>query len=334
MDSTALLTSQNPADLGLISDTRNLASIKRLGQGSRAQQAEALKTAASQFEAILVQQWFDAVRAGSESLAPDSPLRSKYSSFFEDMLAQQQVTAMVNGQGRVSKNSITYLVAKQFARSLGDEGKELLKELTAPAGVHTPSAETQLAGAGHIKAPAENLMQSNLRAAINSFKAQYGDAVNGAVAANYRDQQDFVDKLMPHAVKVAEDTGLNPLVMLAQAALETGWGEHVPDNNNYFGIKAGGSWQGPVQELSSAEFRDGQFADEVSAFRAYRDVGESMRDYAALIQGNARYQRAAACSYDPDKYFDEIQKAGYATDPQYASKLKQIARKIAFMAYK
>ena len=135
-------------------------------------------------------------------------------------------------------------------------------------------------------------------------------------------------------MKVAEDTGLNPLVMLAQAALETGWGEHVPDNNNYFGIKAGGSWQGPVQELSSAEFRDGQFADEVSAFRAYRDVGESMRDYAALIQGNARYQRAAACSYDPDKYFDEIQKAGYATDPQYASKLKQIARKIAFMAYK
>ena len=100
MTSGALLPGlKDSADLGLISDTRNLSSLRRMAAGSKREQAEALKTAAAQFEALLVQQWFDAVRSGNESLCPDSPLRSKYSSFFEDMLAQQQVSSMVNGRG-------------------------------------------------------------------------------------------------------------------------------------------------------------------------------------------------------------------------------------------
>ncbi len=333
MTSGALLPGlKDSADLGLISDTRNLSSLRRMAAGSKREQAEALKTAAAQFEALLVQQWFDAVRSGNESLCPDSPLRSKYSSFFEDMLAQQQVSSMVNGRGKLNKNSVTYMIAKQFAGSLGDAGKEMLKELEQGAGVSAPTGEVSLSGSGHIKSPAVSLAQSNLRAAINSFKENYGKPA-GAVGS-FSSPQDFVDKLMPHALKTAEASGLNPLVILAQAALETGWGEHVPENNNYFGIKAGSSWDGPVQQLASDEFYDGKLQSEVSAFRAYPDVGASMRDYAALIQGNDRYSKAAACSYDPDKYFEEIQKAGYATDPHYASKLKQIARKIAFMAYK
>ena len=71
-----------------------------------------------------------------------------------------------------------------------------------------------------------------------------------------------------------------------------------------------------------------------SRFRAYPSVLESMQDYVSLITGNERYSAAADKSFDPDRYFEEIQKAGYATDPHYASKLKNIARQIAFMAYK
>lgn len=321
---------------GLVSDTHNLAALRQQANGTPAQQAQALKSAAQQFEAILVQQWFDAVRAGNESWSPDSPLRSKYSSFFEDMLAQQQVSSMVAGRGRLNKNSVTYLIAKQFAGSLGDAGKALLKELEQGSVGSMPSGtEVTLKGAAHRTSnPAVTLAQSNLRAAIQAFKDSYGSAAADSAPRSFASPEDFVTKLMPHALKVAQESGLNPLVFLSQAALETGWGEHVPANNNYFGIKAGGSWQGPVQHLASDEVYAGQRVSQVSAFRAYGGVEESMRDYASLITQNERYRKAAASSYDPEKYFDEIQKAGYATDPQYAAKLKQIARKIAFMAYK
>lgn len=339
MDAVKAPLVQSAAELGLVSDTKSLNKLKNLAMGDPREQAHALKTAAAQFEALLVQQWFDAVRAGNDALNADSPLKSKYSGFFEDMLAQQQVTSVVEGRGGINKNSITYLIAKQFAGSLGDAGKELMAELDgmAVSGLRSDSAgsEVQLKGAGHRAAPAAALALSNARAAVNSFRAQYGqDGSLGEGPRHFSSPEDFVEKLMPFALKAVEQSGMNPLVLLSQAALETGWGEHVPENNNYFGIKAGASWQGPVQNLSSDEFRDGAFAPEVSAFRAYGGVEESMRDYVTLIQSNERYARAAQCSYDPDRYFEEIQKAGYATDPNYAAKLKSIARRIAFMAYK
>ena len=86
------------------------------------------------------------------------------------------------------------------------------------------------------------------------------------------------------------------------------------------------------EALSSPEYENGKFVKEVSKFRKYSDVLASMRDYVNFIRDNQRYARAVDKSFDPDRYFDEIQRAGYATDPQYAAKLKNISRQIAFMA--
>lgn len=345
------------ANLGLIADTRGLNKLREMGNGSKKEQAQALYAAAQQFESLLMQYWVDGMRATNDELNPDSPLKSKYSGFFDDMLAQQQVSAMVQGNGvsgasgiGINKSSITYLITKQFASSLGDAGKELMAQLegTAPAD-KAPVGQLESSNQGPrffelrasdprvpvLQKPSQLMAQAkNHDASISSLSQMYADLPDARSMRSFSSPEDFVEKMMPYAVKAVEGMSMNPLVLVAQAALETGWGKHVPSGNNYYGIKAGGSWQGQVQNMDSPEFENGRMVTRNSAFRAYSSVLESMKDYVNLIKGNERYSKAASNSFDPDTYFEEIQRAGYATDPNYANKLKDIVRKIAFMAYK
>ncbi len=324
------LRAADPTDIGLVGDQRGLNRLRELGNGDKHQQAMSLKAAAEQFESLLTSYWVNGMRKSNDTIAPDSPLHSKYSSMFEDMLSEQQVGQMAKGSGAMSKNSITYLIAKQFSKSLGDEGKELLKEISQGT---APRADTFARGYG--SRTFSSLLDPNSYEArfVNGLKAEYGDEIGGDTR-NFESQEDFVRKLMPYALKATEGQGFNPLVIVAQAALETGWGRHVPDSNNYFGIKADSSWKGGRASFSSPEYENGRFVSEVSSFRSYSGVLDSMRDYIDFIRSNPRYGNAAAQSFDPDTYFDEIARAGYATDPDYAAKLKNISRQIAFMAYK
>ena len=328
------LNIKSATDLGLVADTRNLNKLRTLGLGSVEEQAQALKTAASQFEALLMKQCFEAFENSNRALNEDSPLHSKYSGFFESMLTDQRVEAMMQSRGSLNKNSITYLIAKQFAGSLGDEGKKLLESLTAPTqGSLSASNEVSVKGS-YVKAQGLSPLElSNAKASLNAYHQTFRREDLPPVPKNFADAQDFVDKLMPYAVKATEGSGMNPLVLLSQAALETGWGEHVK-GNNFYGIKAGGSWRGETEDFATHEFLGGKSVSILDTFRAYPSVLESMQDYVSLIQNNERYHKAAKISWDPERYFEEIQKAGYATDPNYASKLTQISRKIAFMAYK
>ena len=357
MDTSSPQMQKVKADLGLLADTRGLNKLRELGNGSDQQKAQALYMAAQQFEAMLMQYWVDGMRATNDELNPDSPLRSKYSGFFDDMLAQQQVGAMVNGNatsaGVVNKNSISYMITKQFAGSLGDEGKRLLAHLEGRP--YDEGAASSLTGGMYELdedspeyyqlsekdrfvssgfSPAQLYRDSkNANTSVSRLSELYGSLPSPSEMRNFSSPEDFVSKMMPYAVKAVEGVPMNPLVLVAQAALETGWGKHIPAGNNYYGIKAGSSWQGPTEDLNSPEFENGRMVTRNSRFRAYPSVLESMQDYVSLITGNERYAKAAASSYDPDRYFEEIQKAGYATDPQYAAKLKNISRQVAFMAY-
>lgn len=132
------------------------------------------------------------------------------------------------------------------------------------------------------------------------------------------------------AAKAAEDaTGIPAAFMIAQAAHETGWGRkeitHADGTpaNNLFGIKAGGNWTGPVAEVTTTEYINGVPRKVVAKFRAYDSYEDSFRDYARLITDNPRYEKAQATARTGSAvaYAAELQKAGYATDPEYARKL-------------
>lgn len=145
---------------------------------------------------------------------------------------------------------------------------------------------------------------------------------------------EFVSTMLPMAEAAAKRIGIDPRYLVAQAALETGWGKSVmrnPDgssSHNLFGIKATGSWKGGEASAITSEFRDGQFVKERAAFRSYDSYQDSFHDLVSLLQNNGRYKDAVASADNPDQFARELQKAGYATDPDYARKIISIARQL------
>ncbi|MFG0634936.1 flagellar assembly peptidoglycan hydrolase FlgJ [Pseudomonas sp. xss_2] len=150
----------------------------------------------------------------------------------------------------------------------------------------------------------------------------------------FGNSDEFVATMLPMAEQAAKRIGIDPRYLVAQAALETGWGKSVMRNtdgsssHNLFGIKATGSWQGGEARAITSEFRDGQFVKETAAFRSYDSYQDSFHDLVSLLQNNSRYQDAVKSADNPEQFVRELQKAGYATDPNYASKISQIARQM------
>ena len=140
---------------------------------------------------------------------------------------------------------------------------------------------------------------------------------------------DFVKQLMPHAEKAARQLGVEPEALIAQSALETGWGNHMvrdsrgSNSYNLFGIKADRQWQGPVARTNTLEFSNGKMQKGVADFRRYQSYEESFADYAKFLKSNPRYQDALSSNNTKD-FVKGLQKAGYATDPDYADKILNV----------
>ena len=120
--------------------------------------------------------------------------------------------------------------------------------------------------------------------------------------------------------------GIDPAVLVAQSALETGWGKKVIQADqgssfNLFGIKADGRWDGKAATVSTVEFRDGLAVLEKASFRAYDSLSGSFNDYVDFLKSNPRYQQALDKVSDNKEFLAELQDAGYATDPKYAEKI-------------
>ena len=149
-------------------------------------------------------------------------------------------------------------------------------------------------------------------------------------AASAATPAEFVNRVLPAIRRAAGRIGVNPTAMLAQAALETGWGRRMPRNSdgsssfNLFGVKAGDDWTGSRAVADSMEVTNGVAATKRTAFRAYGSIEESVDDFANLLKQSPRYRDAIAAGSDAKGYIDAIGKSGYATDPQYADKLNEI----------
>ncbi len=143
-------------------------------------------------------------------------------------------------------------------------------------------------------------------------------------------QERFINTVLPYAEKAAKKLGTSSDVLIAQAALETGWGQGVqrhPDGRsgfNLFNIKANNNWQGPVVSKITVEYKNGIAQREHANFRAYTSMDESFNDYVNYLKSNPRYENALKKSHDPLAYINELANSGYATDPKYASKVLTI----------
>ncbi|MHA6494570.1 flagellar assembly peptidoglycan hydrolase FlgJ [Pseudomonas borbori] len=152
--------------------------------------------------------------------------------------------------------------------------------------------------------------------------------------AAFGSKDEFIATMLPMAEKAAEKIGVDPRYLVAQAALETGWGKSIirqqdgSSSHNLFGIKTHNSWDGDSARVLTTEYKGGKPVKEAASFRAYDSYASSFDDYVSFLQNNGRYQGALKSTDNPERFVRELQQAGYATDPQYARKINQIARQM------
>jgi flagellar protein FlgJ len=282
-------------------DVNSLAQTKRL---AKEDPRAALKGAAQQFEAVFLQMVLKSMRDASPK---EGLFDSEQSRLFQSML-DQQLSQTMSAKG---STGLAALIEKQLARGLPPPATDAVR----------------MEGASPLfplQQPRQLSPQSAAPQAPISAAAIPADAA--AVPAPAR---EFVNRLWSHANEASRATGIPAHFMIAQAALETGWGRselRFSDGTptyNLFGIKAGRNWQGAVAEATTTEYVNGVAQKTVERFRAYSSYAEAFRDYANLLTSNPRYA-AVVNQQDAAGFARGLQKAGYATDPMYAAKLERI----------
>ncbi|WP_321863355.1 flagellar assembly peptidoglycan hydrolase FlgJ [Pseudomonas paraveronii] len=197
-----------------------------------------------------------------------------------------------------------------------DANRAPLRNSAADDGVINSSARSLAVSSGRMQVYGRAVAQPPLAPAKKAFSSQ----------------DEFVATMLPMAKAAAARIGVDPKYLVAQAALETGWGKSVmragdgSSSHNLFGIKAGQSWQGGQARAITSEFRDGAMVKETAQFRSYDSYQDSFHDLVTLLQSNDRYKEVVKSADNPEQFVRELQKAGYATDPDYASKISQIAK--------
>jgi flagellar protein FlgJ len=161
--------------------------------------------------------------------------------------------------------------------------------------------------------------------------------INGATPAASKpapttaDKISFMKSIEPFAKQAGSQLGVAPDTLIAQAALETGWGQHVPATTNgassfnLFGIKASSGWSGDSVNSQTTEVANGRASQVPQAFRSYGSLEQGVSDYVTLLSRNARYQQAVGTGADVHAFASGLARGGYATDPDYVQKLQATA---------
>lgn len=292
-------------------DSQNLDSLRLQ---AKQEPDKALKLAAKQFETVFMNMMLKSMR---DATPQESVFDSEQTKMFTSMLDQQ------------------------LAQNMGNRGVGLaeimVKQLSRQRPAAEPPVATSAISALTAAAPAV-LPVTNAHAAPqpNSAPATVKSSLPSAYNENF--QQDFVQRLLPHAEKVSRETGLPAHQMLGQAALESGWGRRAirmadgTDSHNLFGIKAGANWKGKVAEVKTTEYHNGVASKPTEKFRAYDSYADAFRDYANLLSGNERYADVLSQGGDARGFAQALQDSGYATDPRYAEKLVKVIGKVNTLA--
>ena len=270
-------------------DGRALNSLKaQASQGDAQATQDATLEAAKKLESLFMRELIKSMR---EATMKSGLLEGAEGNLASDLFDQQLSVQMAGQPGGLAE-----AIQRQLSRQLGGDGQTTL----------VPGSTLSMDVALRKAAPADNPR-----------------------AASPKGRDDFVQHHRAAAERVARSSGIPASFMLGQAGHETGWGKgeirHKDGSNsfNLFGIKAGKGWTGKVAEVTTTEYINGAPRKVVAKFRAYDSFEESFRDYARLINDNPRYEKAREKTHSAVAYATELQKAGYATDPQYAAKLSR-----------
>ncbi|MBG7618428.1 flagellar assembly peptidoglycan hydrolase FlgJ [Herbaspirillum sp. AP02] len=309
--------------------TENLAvdanGLNGLREAARQNSPEAIKGAAKQFEALFLNMVMKSMR---DATPQNGPFDNEQTKMFTSMLDQQLSQSLAQrGVG------LADVLTRQLSASLPKK----LPDAQDLEGGATPGEEGLPMGIPLVK----EMSDADRAKFIQSFASQQQaestdqDGRNGKQRRNSNKPahvEAFQNRLQADAEIASKMTGIPAKFMLAQAALETGWGKKEiiardgSSAHNLFGIKATGNWTGKVVEATTIEYINGKPQKRVEKFRAYDSYADAFKDYANLLRSNPRYEKVLASAQDAHGFAYGLQRAGYATDPHYAEKLSRIIR--------
>ncbi|MFT7560566.1 MAG: flagellar protein FlgJ [Flavobacteriales bacterium] len=265
----------------------------------------AMKKIAQQFESMFIQMLMKNMRSANAVFEEGSMFNSKESEFYRDMQDNQTALTMAHGKG--------FGIADALYRQMSGKDANKLR--------HMDNAS---------QAPVfVSLKGLNDNSALTPTKIQNNDIKN--ITTN---PEEFVRSYIPYAKETANRLGVDAETLIAQAALETGWGEYViQDNmgrssNNYFNIKSNNEWHGDKVVTKTREFLNNAFVNVKDSFRSYDSIGDSFKDFGEFILGSDRYKDAAESSKDGMEFIQKIHAAGYATDPNYVDKIQSVYQRV------
>lgn len=296
---------QPPAGLSAARHYTEFGDLLTLRHGND-QDPERMREVAEQFESLFIQMVMRSMRESTRALTGgESLLGSRETETYEDMLDSQLGLAL---GGRIGLAPM--ILRSMEGRQAGIEPRGREASILPPRRTDLPLPSASPAGApgpGAVLAPGSALEPADSRA--------------------------FVAALLPQAKSAAARLGVDPQLLVAQAALETGWGRHLvqgadgASSHNLFNIKADHRWNGPSATVEALEYRDGVPLRERAQFRVYGSFADSFADYAEFLQQD-RYHAAVAAADSPGRYMRGLQQAGYATDPEYADKVLSVYSRI------
>ncbi len=281
-------------------------SLDELKQSAKNNSPDSLKAAAKQFEALFMNMMLKSMR---QAESKDSPFENEQSRMYTSML-DQQLSQNMSSRG--------IGLADALVRQLSNNATNQILQNDPLAGNGVTLEQKNANGIGSY------LAQSGFESQIKS-PAATGKAVPNHV-------KEFQLKLSAHAEQASLETGIPAKFMLGQAALESGWGRHEiktvdgSASHNIFGVKATGNWKGKTVDALTTEYVNGVAMHKVQKFKAYDSYSDAFKDYAKLLTRNPRYESVIANAKDATSFAHGLQKAGYATDPQYANKLSKIIK--------
>jgi len=306
----------------------NMAQFSEMKLAARQDSRSASKSAAQQFEGLFIQMMLKNMRSAAKM---DESMHSSNMDFYTDMY-DKQISQMLSKQGGIG---IADLMERQLNRFL-PEGQSTAET----GGKNLPVYRLPQVTAPNLPLPQMTYQASNPAVAIyelnESVQVRAVDSKDQVPALQaqtvepfygWDNARAFVSDLWPHAEKAAASLGISADVLVAQSALETGWGRHTmkkADGSvafNLFGIKANHGWGGQSVVHNTLEFRQGAMQQESARFRAYDSVADALDDYVSFVKGHSRYQQALQQAGNDSGYIRELHKAGYATDPDYADKI-------------
>jgi flagellar protein FlgJ len=276
----------------------DLAGLSKLKRAAGADDPKAIRAVAEQFESMFTRMMLKSMR---DAIGPDPMFGSDQEQMYQGMADDQLSVQLSKGKGLG--------LADMLVRQLQKMGVKGATDASTPGG--------------------------GAKAAAAYSATQKASVTPNTSATTDVTKNNFIQDLWPQAQDAGQVLGVDPRHLIAQAALETNWGQSLPQDpagrssNNLFGIKASADWTGSAVSGATQEYQNGVATNTTAQFKAYATPTQSFQDYVALLRNNPRYSAALNTGSDVHAFAAGLQRGGYATDPDYANKITAVASTVA-----